>query len=140
MPVVLGFTLFKIHSSTIPSSKFMDEQQIQLPSLALKTQGFLDSGHLPFNFYEWLSAFIFISYLVLKMLYAVWTNFIYIVHIIFMVLSVARPLMRTCYLILTIWTNFYLHRPYWNKFFMLNTFTILYISQVWLVNEWYLFF
>ena len=112
MPVVLGFTLFKIHSSTILLSKFMDEQQIQLPSLALKTQGVLDGGCLSFNLYEWMSAFIFISYLVLNMLYAVWTNFIYIVHIIFMVLSVDRPLMRTFYLVLTIWMNFYLHHPY----------------------------
>ena len=58
-------------------------------------------------------------------------SFVYIVHVIFVVLLVVHLLMKTFYIILFAQTNFLcLYYSCQNKFFMLNTFTILYVFQV----------
>ena len=81
--IVLGFTFLEIIQVQFPHPSLWTSYIYNCFYWLYITQGILDSGRLPFfNFYEWMSSFIFISYLVLNMLYALWPNFVYIVHII----------------------------------------------------------
>ena len=99
--------LFQNYLSIVPLSKFMDEQQTQFPSLTLNNS---------MVFGRWSSTlFFFFVILLMNVYFYIHSSFgvehvvcfmyeqislVYIVHVIFMVLSVVCPLMKTFYIVL----------------------------------------
>ena len=112
VPVVLGFLLlllFKVHTSTIVSSKIVDEFYIQLVSFS-QLKGFLDVGRPPFfKFHEKMNIFYFhlplcLNTYIFSFMYEI---FIFINHIICG--YVVRPPRNSVCLVLIMGVNFLLH-------------------------------
>ena len=118
VPIVLGF-LFKkkkIYTSKIYSSKFMDVQQIQWPSLALNNiRVFRRWLSTLFIIYEWIFVLIFTFHSMLNMLCALWTNFLCLHH----------PCYFYGFQVWSVHSWRHLARPCYNNSYMFNILTIL---------------
>ena len=107
----LFFTSFiQVHTSTIVSSKIMDESYIQSVYIFITFKGFLDMGRPPFfKFHEQMNIFYFHLPLCLNTYISIFMYEIYFHYSYHFCGCVVRPSRKLVCLVLSIGVNFLLH-------------------------------